>query len=524
MVEVGWSEGQETGPIAGQDPPKTGWSSLPSKSLRSSFGILSGQFELTRKDIAAELRVTKKELNASLQTTEGEHVMPEALEKTATVKEGEKETVEFARQSTWLRAASVSRMEQPNRGVAPEKVEIDLKAVVSGKPIELQRDKSIPVAEDFPRAEGTQVEHETEELRQVVQPGKPAVNSARTPVKVRTDRISSQHDDQAIGSEQAKINSKDLNVVPVRPVPEMPSVPVEPGIGVTAVGTKADESQSRVNTAVSAARGADTSDIEYVQAPAALETDPKPGGYAVTSERAQATPEIISDVTSKAPVPEQPARTEVFQFVVRPVAAGKSLTHQVAIGTVQSERGSEKTHSPELQNDVPQGVDALPVQAHPGRESFVETVAGKGTGAEPRIPAAEVVQQIVRHVEARIQNRSTEMHLQLNPKELGAIDVHMVSSPQGVSVTFSAEQPATGRLLETQLNQLHQSLTDAGVQIAGLNIGQHGQPRQEGGFLNQSQQFFQPTPREASLKEADLRESRPPLLKTAGLGEVDYLI
>jgi len=116
------------------------------------------------------------------------------------------------------------------------------------------------------------------------------------------------------------------------------------------------------------------------------------------------------------------------------------------------------------------------------------------------------------------------MHLQLNPKELGAIDVHMVSGPQGVSVTFSAEQPATGRLLETQLNQLHQSLTDAGVQIAGLNIGQHGQPRQEGGFLNQSQQFFQPAPREASLKEADLRQTPLPLLKTAGLGEVDYLI
>ena len=108
-----------------------------------------------------------------------------------------------------------------------------------------------------------------------------------------------------------------------------------------------------------------------------------------------------------------------------------------------------------------------------------------------KILAAEVVQQIVHHVEARIQNRSTEMHLQLNPKELGAIDIRMVSDPQGVSVTFSAEQPATGRLLETQLNQLHQSLTDTGVQIAGLNIGQHSQPRQEGGFLNQKSTIFQ---------------------------------
>jgi flagellar hook-length control protein FliK len=115
------------------------------------------------------------------------------------------------------------------------------------------------------------------------------------------------------------------------------------------------------------------------------------------------------------------------------------------------------------------------------------------------------------------------MHLQLNPKELGAIDVQMVSGPQGVSVTFSAEQPATGRLLETQLNQLRQALTEAGVQLAGLNIGQHGQPRQEGGFLDQNTQFTQPARQDPSQKEANVQMTRHPV-RTGGTGEVDYLI
>jgi flagellar hook-length control protein FliK len=170
------------------------------------------------------------------------------------------------------------------------------------------------------------------------------------------------------------------------------------------------------------------------------------------------------------------------------------------------------------------GMEALAAKAPQGQKNFVESVAGTGSGNETKFPTAEVIQQIVHHVEARVHNRSTEMHLQLNPKELGVIDVQMVSGPQGVSVTFSAEQPATGRLLETQLSQLHQSLAEAGVQIAGLNIGQHGQPRQEGGFLNHAPQFTHLPQQDDPPKGANVQEPRRPLRGTGRPGEVDYLI
>ncbi len=83
------------------------------------------------------------------------------------------------------------------------------------------------------------------------------------------------------------------------------------------------------------------------------------------------------------------------------------------------------------------------------------------------------------------------MRLQLSPRELGEIDVHMVSDSEGVHVTFFAEQASTGKLLETQLDQLRASLVDSGVHLSGLDIGQHNQSGQKGGGFEQNPNFTQ---------------------------------
>lgn len=95
------------------------------------------------------------------------------------------------------------------------------------------------------------------------------------------------------------------------------------------------------------------------------------------------------------------------------------------------------------------------------------------------------------------------MHLQLNPKELGAIEVDMVSSSQGVQVTFFAEQASTGRLLETQLNQLRESLVDSGVQLSGLNISQHNTQGQKGGTFRHDTNFAPFTQQSFAERKAD---------------------
>jgi flagellar hook-length control protein FliK len=189
----------------------------------------------------------------------------------------------------------------------------------------------------------------------------------------------------------------------------------------------------------------------------------------------------------------------------RPVARDEEI-HPAA------EKGSEL-------NQRPDG----PVAANgPVKEAQTPELHGKPPAEYIHAEAVEVAQQVIRHMKANLSSGATSMHLQLNPKELGAIEVDMVSSSQGVQVTFFAEQASTGRLLETQLNQLRESLVDSGVQLSGLQIGQHNTPGQKGGMFGRDtnfapftqQNFVESTVQDAPTVERSIGQST----------EIDYRV
>lgn len=138
--------------------------------------------------------------------------------------------------------------------------------------------------------------------------------------------------------------------------------------------------------------------------------------------------------------------------------------------------------------------------------------------------AIEVVQHVIRQLNGKLKSGLTSMRLQLNPDSLGAIDVEVVKDVQGVRVTFFAEQSSTGKLLETQLTQLRQSLVDSGVQLSNVNISQHSYSGQEGGFQQQNTNFAQIHHREDFQKEVNTQESPRVERGTRQTSEVDYLI
>lgn len=104
--------------------------------------------------------------------------------------------------------------------------------------------------------------------------------------------------------------------------------------------------------------------------------------------------------------------------------------------------------------------------------------------------------------------------MQLNPAELGQIDLRLSASGGTVRITMHASQSATNDLLESQLNQLRQNLANAGVQISDLNVGQQAgksawqQPQQRGGssaYRHQEQPEAKPLPtRKASLQASNI--------------------
>jgi len=159
-----------------------------------------------------------------------------------------------------------------------------------------------------------------------------------------------------------------------------------------------------------------------------------------------------------------------------------------------------------------------------GTETPVVKEAGSFSITDVNVQTSEVIQQIMSQMKVRMKGGATSMRLLLNPKELGEIEVQMVRNTQGVSVTFIAEQANTGKMLEIQINQLRQSLKDAGVQLTDLNFSQHDQPKQEGGFLRQSPQFSQYLPASTPQTEIVNKALDRPERIDGLSNEVDYLI
>lgn len=85
--------------------------------------------------------------------------------------------------------------------------------------------------------------------------------------------------------------------------------------------------------------------------------------------------------------------------------------------------------------------------------------------------AVDLVEQITRQVESLVHNNRTTLNIQIAPAELGRIQLHLTSDPQGLRITLTADQPVTCRLLADHLGNLRQVVEKAGIQLANLGVG-----------------------------------------------------
>lgn len=235
-------------------------------------------------------------------------------------------------------------------------------------------------------------------------------------------------------------------------------------------------------------------------------------------DRRTASPHESGIVTGKEPIANQEAHVSA-----RPVSSMKfdSSTQDPKISL--SGQSDEKVLFVE-QHESNEKIETASTATNSTKEPIVMGPVEKSSTIQVNPHAVEVVQQVIRQLHGKLKSGPTSMHLQLNPESLGAIDVEVVKDVEGVSVTFFAEQSSTGKLLETQLSQLRQSLVDSGVQLSSLNIGQHNHSGQEGGFSHQNTEFAQRARQEDFQKKNDLKESPRAGQVTGQTSEVDYLI
>ena len=158
---------------------------------------------------------------------------------------------------------------------------------------------------------------------------------------------------------------------------------------------------------------------------------------------------------------------------------------ETAVKTTTSKPASDAHSSKSNGDEANAGNDRRP--ANEPNKTLTAAQGAQGSLEGTRAPASQVfeparlaeaqnkdmVAQICQNIETLVKNRQPTLRMVLYPEELGRIDLRFTTSSAGLGVTVMAEQASTNRLLESQMAQLRQSLTDAGIQLAHFSVGQH---------------------------------------------------
>lgn len=134
---------------------------------------------------------------------------------------------------------------------------------------------------------------------------------------------------------------------------------------------------------------------------------------------------------------------------------------------------------------------ALPGMTDSGQAANAQAVAGtQAATTTSAATASAVIQQITVHVSKAAVDGIDHINVQLNPPELGHVEVRMEIGPSGhFSAVFSADRPQTADMLQRNAHELTRSLQDAGVRTDAGSLSfnlrgqnQQGTPGWAGGF------------------------------------------
>lgn len=208
-------------------------------------------------------------------------------------------------------------------------------------------------------------------------------------------------------------------------------------------------------------------------------TEPKHEQLKVDVKPAEAKPEPEPQVKLEtAPAAEPKVEAKPVATAHTPAASKEQVE------TVKGTATGKAETSAAGEQEAPKQVQAPPGSGHAEVTGLeVKTTAATPQFTEParlaEAQTSDMIGQITRQMDQLSQSGRTTLRMQLYPNELGQIDLKITTTPQGVGITILADSANTGKLLETQVAQLRQSLMDAGVQITNLQVGAQNAGQQQ---------------------------------------------
>ncbi len=99
--------------------------------------------------------------------------------------------------------------------------------------------------------------------------------------------------------------------------------------------------------------------------------------------------------------------------------------------------------------------------------SNVEVVDGQVTTVTQ---IRDIVNQLVNEIRVNIKPDTTNMELQLNPEQLGKVNLSIVSKEGTVTAQFTVETSVAKEAIESQIHMLKENLTDQGVKVESIEV------------------------------------------------------
>lgn len=103
----------------------------------------------------------------------------------------------------------------------------------------------------------------------------------------------------------------------------------------------------------------------------------------------------------------------------------------------------------------------------------------------------EIVDQVVERIKVTLSPDTKSMELQLNPENLGRVNVSVIAKNGEMTASFTVENQLAKEALESQLMVLKENLNEQGIKVDAIEVTVAQQGLSQNDFSNQSQQNFQ---------------------------------
>lgn len=102
--------------------------------------------------------------------------------------------------------------------------------------------------------------------------------------------------------------------------------------------------------------------------------------------------------------------------------------------------------------------------------SVMQAKSEKQTVTDKFLESFNVAKQMVKGVEMKVTEATSEMSIQLDPENLGKVNLKIVTENGIVMAKFEAESQRVKEIIESNLSLLKESLENKGISISGLEV------------------------------------------------------